>query len=61
MLSDTYDHFGDSDKGALGPGGGESVFADRAPITELPQPELGCAPPICYAQAGGAAAARNDR
>ena len=41
MLSDTFD-FGDSDKGGLGPGGGENVFAERAPITDLPQPELGC-------------------
>ena len=43
MLSDTFDHFGDSDRGGLGPGGGENVYAERAPITDLPQPELGCA------------------
>jgi hypothetical protein len=47
MLSDTFDHFGDSDKGGLGPGGGENVFAERAPITDLPHPELGCGPPAC--------------
>jgi hypothetical protein len=41
MLSDTFDHRFD-DKGGLGPGGGENVFAERAPITDLPQPELGC-------------------
>ena len=43
MLSDMFDHFGDSDRGGLGPGGGENVYAERAPITDLPQPELGCA------------------